>query len=67
MDRMVEKHPQNIFVAAHPGEKDNFMRKRTHNFEPIKAEKIRVTALATWGDPSARIMEIRAEAVNNKN
>lgn len=26
IDRMVEKHPDNILVAAHPGEKDSFMR-----------------------------------------
>jgi hypothetical protein len=43
---------------------DNIMRKRTHAFEPITAEKIRVTVTATWGDPSARIMEVRAEAVS---
>jgi len=42
---------------------DNFMRKRTHSFAPVKAEKIRVTVERTWGDPSARIMEIRAESV----
>ena len=41
--------------------KGNFMRKRTHAFEPLKAEKIRVTVLATNGGCSARIMEIRAE------
>jgi hypothetical protein len=44
-------------------EKDNIFRKRTHNFEATKVEKIRVTALATWGDRSARIMEIRADNV----
>jgi len=43
---------------------DNFMRKRTHGFEPVTAEKIRVTVTATWGDPSARIMEVRAEKVS---
>ncbi|MBE6650941.1 MAG: amidohydrolase [Ruminococcaceae bacterium] len=26
IDRMVEKHPKNILVAAHPGEKDSFTR-----------------------------------------
>ncbi|MBE6596854.1 MAG: FAD-dependent oxidoreductase [Ruminococcaceae bacterium] len=41
-------------------EKDNIFRKRTHSFEPMNAEKIKVTALATWGDRSARIMEISA-------
>jgi len=39
---------------------DNFMRKRTHTFEKLNAEKIRVTVFATWGDPSARITEVRA-------
>ncbi len=38
----------------------NFMRKRIHNFETLKAEKILVNVLSTWGDKSARIMEIRA-------
>ena len=42
---------------------DNFMRKRTHTFEPVNAEKIRVTVKETWGDKSARIMEIRATEV----
>jgi len=39
---------------------DNFLRKRTHTFEPVQAEKLRITAKETWGDPSARIMEVRA-------
>ena len=38
----------------------NFMRKRIHSFDTLKAEKIRVNVLSTWGDKSARIMEIRA-------
>ncbi len=38
----------------------NFQRKRNHSFDAITAEKIKVTVFATWGDPSARIMEIRA-------
>ena len=40
--------------------RENFMRKRIHTFEKMNAEKIRVNVLATWGDPSARIMEVRA-------
>ena len=44
-------------VAAATG---NFMRKRTHAFPACPAEKLRVTVLKTSGDPSARIMEIRA-------
>ena len=38
----------------------NFMRKRTHTFEKVTAEKIRLTVKATWGDKSARVQEIRA-------
>lgn len=40
----------------------NFMRKQTHRFDAAEVEKIRVTVLATWGDKSARIMEIRAKS-----
>ena len=39
---------------------ENFMRKRTHSFSQLVAEKIRVTVTATCGDASARITEIRA-------
>ena len=42
---------------------DNFMRKRTHTFEAVTAQKLRVIVKETWGDPSARIMEIRAECM----
>ena len=38
----------------------NIMRKRTHTFAPVTAEKLRVLVDSTWGDPSARIMEISA-------
>jgi len=38
----------------------NFMRKRTHCFDALTAQKIRVTVKATWGDRSARVQEIRA-------
>lgn len=41
-------------------ETENFMRKRNHNFQAMTAEKIRITAYETWGDPSARIIEVRA-------
>ena len=41
--------------------KGNFMRKRTHDFAKMPAEGVRITVLTTWGDRSARIMEIRAE------
>ena len=39
---------------------DNIMRKRVHSFDTVTAEKIRITVNSTWGDPSARIMELRA-------
>ena len=42
---------------------DNFQRKRTHSFPPMTAQKLRFTVEETWGDPSARIMEIRAQGV----
>ncbi len=38
----------------------NFMRRRVHTFAQRPVEKIRVTVLATCGDKSARITEIRA-------
>lgn len=41
-------------------EEENFMRKRTHTFPAINAEKIRINVQKTWGDPSARITEVRA-------
>ena len=40
--------------------RDNFMRKRVHTFPEFTAERIRVTVKETWGDPSARITEVRA-------
>jgi hypothetical protein len=44
--------------------KDNFNRKRIHNFEKCVVEKIRVNVTATNGDKSARIMEVRAALEN---
>ena len=44
-------------VAAISG---NFMRKRTHSFPTMTAEKLRITVTGTCGDPSARITELRA-------
>ena len=43
---------------------DNFMRKRNHHFDAITAEKIRINVHSTWGDPSARITEVRASLEN---
>ena len=39
---------------------DNFMRKCNHTFNALVAEKLRITVTQTWGDPSARITEVRA-------
>ncbi len=39
---------------------NNFMRKNIHHFDALTVEKIRVNVFSTWGDKSARIMEIRA-------
>ena len=39
--------------------RDNFLRRRVHKFQRITAEKIKIEVLSTWGDPSARIFEIR--------
>ncbi len=39
--------------------RDNFLRRRIHRFERMIAEKIRIEILSTWGDPSARLYEIR--------
>ena len=41
-------------------ETDNFMRRCRHRFDTVTARKLRVTVTQTWGDPSARITEIRA-------
>lgn len=39
---------------------DNFQRRRIHRFETSAVKKIRLTVLATNGDRSARVFEIRA-------
>jgi hypothetical protein len=39
--------------------KDNFQRWRVHRFAPVSAQKIRLTVLATHGDPAARVFEVR--------
>ena len=46
------------------GISDNFMRKRIHTFASLTAEAIRITVTETWGDPSARIMEVSASLEN---
>ena len=40
-------------------EGDNRLRHRIHRFEACSLSAIRVTVTETWGDPSARIFEIR--------
>ncbi len=39
---------------------DNFQRRRIHRFSTMTAQKIKLTTLATNGDKSARVFEIRA-------
>ena len=39
--------------------RNNFHRKRIHKFKPVKSSKLRIDILATNGDRSARIFEIR--------
>jgi hypothetical protein len=43
-------------VAVETG---NYMRQRQHRIPSTKAEAVRLTVLATNGDPSARLFEIR--------
>ena len=40
-------------------ETDNVLRHRIHAFAPATLSALRVTVTKTWGDPSARIFEIR--------
>ena len=40
--------------------KGNFQRRRVHHFDTVATAQLRLTALATNGDRSARIFEIRA-------
>lgn len=47
--------------------RENFMRKRIHTFPVRTARGIRVTVKETWGDPSARIIEIRASLEQGKD
>ena len=37
----------------------NFQRRRIHRFEPVTAQRLRLTVHATNGDPSARVFEMR--------
>ena len=40
-------------------EGENFLRHRVHRFREMEIAALRVTVTATWGDPSARIFEVR--------
>lgn len=40
--------------------RENFLRHRVHRFTPCTISALRVRVDETWGDPSARIFEIRA-------
>ena len=40
-------------------ESQNGLRHRIHRFEACRLTALRVTVTETWGDPSARIFEIR--------
>ena len=40
-------------------EGENFLRHRVHRFRETEITALRVTVTATWGDPSARIFEVR--------
>ena len=40
-------------------EDENFLRYRIHAFPEAEIAALRVTVTETWGDPSARLFEIR--------
>jgi hypothetical protein len=42
--------------------RENYMRRCTHRFEAVEAEKLRLKVLATNGAPMARVYEIRVYA-----
>lgn len=42
--------------------KNNFLRLVRHHFPPVMTDRLRVRVLRTWGDPLARIFEIRCYA-----
>ena len=41
-------------------EKENFLRHRIHRFPAKTVSALRIVVTATWGDPSARIFEVKA-------
>ena len=40
-------------------ENGNFLRHRVHAFPPRAITALRLVCRATWGDPSARVFEVR--------
>ena len=65
-DRAVCVKDYDIWGITSDGEKillvscrDNYQRHRVHRFDTVQVEKLTVQILATHGDPSARIYEIR--------
>ena len=40
-------------------EQENFLRHRVHSFPEMEITALRVSVAATWGDPSARLFEVR--------
>jgi hypothetical protein len=44
---------------------DNFLRRRVHAFDAVRATRIRLDVLATNGDESARVYEIRVYGVGS--
>ncbi len=48
-------------VAEHVEVRGNYLRHRVHAFErPVRCDRVRLTVLATHGDPQARVFEVRA-------
>ena len=41
-------------------EKENFLRHRIHRFPAKTVSALRIVVTATWGDPSARVFEVKA-------
>jgi hypothetical protein len=39
--------------------RDNYMRRRSHKFDAVSADKLRLTVLATNGAAMSRVYEIR--------
>lgn len=57
-DYMIEYH-NGISWTKLLQQKDNYIRRREHQFKKVKTDKLRFTVLATNGAPTARIYEVR--------